>query len=356
MAVLREEKSIARFERVAVVLSGGGALGTYQAGALAAMEAAGFQPHWLAGTSIGAFNAVIAAGNPPRQRVAQLRAFWRRLGEIAGREPPPSILGKAFRRLSGLRRDLVIGSLPLVEPVRQDLHVVDSGKLRALLTDLVDFPRVNSGTIRLSLGAVHLPTGTETYFDNDRHIIGVDHVLASAALPTGLPPVWIDGEPYGGGGVVAVNTLPALLDSAPPADTLCFVIDCCDPAPPGSPGLSRAWQQIAAYRRRHDLRRIIGLLGERLPEELRRDPEIRGCLAQGSRATMNLVHLVHESSTADLADKVADFSAAAMAQRWRAGERDMTASLGRSAWLVPPPRRVGVVVHELRGGAQARPR
>jgi NTE family protein len=352
VAVLREDKSIAGFERVAVVLSGGGALGAYQAGALAALDNAGFQPHWVAGTSTGAFNAAIVAGNAPRQRISQLRNFWRRLAAFAAKEPPPSILGRAFRRLSGLHRDLVIGERPFAEAAWQALPAIDTGKLRSLLAEVIDFPRINSGKVRLSLGAVHLTTGTEIIFDNDRHIIAPEHVLASAALPAGLAPVTIDGELYGNGGVIAVTPLPALLDSASPADTLCFVIDCCDPSSPGSPGLSRASQQIAAYRRRHDLRRIIGVLGDKIPAELQRDPEIRGCLAQGSRATMNLVHLVHESDAADLVGKVADFSPAAMARRWRAGERDMVASLGRSAWLTPPPRRVGVVVHELRGGAQ----
>jgi NTE family protein len=350
VAILREDKSIAGFERVAVLLSGGGALGPYQAGALAAMESAGFQPHWLAGTSTGAFNAAIVAGNPPRQRVAQLRNFWRRLAAFAAKEPPPSFFGKAFRLLSG--GGPVTREGPLAEPSRPDLLGIDIGKLRSLLCEMIDFPRINSGTIRLSLGAVHLVTGTEVIFDNDRHIIGPDHVLASAALPAGSSPVSIDGEFYGNGGIAAVTQLPTLLDGAPPADTLCFVIDCCDPASPGSPGLSRASQQIAAYRRRHDLRRIIGVLGEQLPEELRRDPEIRGCLAQGSRATTNFVHLVYESNAADLIEKIADFSPAAMTRCWRAGERDMAASLGRTAWLTPPPRRVGVVVHELRDGVR----
>jgi NTE family protein len=339
---------------VAVVLSGGGALGAYQAGALAAMEAGGFYPHWLAGSSIGAFNAAICAGNPPRERVARLRNFWRRLSLLAAKPPPPTLLRRVLRRLSGRNYDVVLGGGTFAEPTAGALSGVDAGKLRTLLTDTIDFARVNVGSVRLSLGAVHLPTGAEILFDNDRHTIGVEHILASAALPTGLPPVLIDGEPYGSGGVVAMTPLSALLDGAPPVDTLCFVIDCCDPAPPGAPGLSRAGQQIAAYRRRHDLRRIIGLLGEKLPMELRRDPEIRQCLAQGSPATMNLVHLVHESNTVDLAGKLADFSQSAMAQRWRAGERDMAASLARSAWLAPPSRRVGVVVHELRGGGQGR--
>ena len=120
MAILREDKSIAGFERVAVVLSGGGALAPYQAGALAAMESAGFQPHWLAGTSTGAFTAAIVAGTPPRQRVAQLRNFWRRLAAFATREPPPSFFGKAFRRLSGSGG--VLRESSLRQPPRPDLR------------------------------------------------------------------------------------------------------------------------------------------------------------------------------------------------------------------------------------------
>ena len=352
MVAQREDKSLARFERIAVLLSGGGALGAYQAGALAVLDAGGYRTNWLVGTSTGAFNAAIMAGNPQGRRAAQLRSFWRRLSALVQAARPPSAMAGLLRRFrrapaaAGWRAGAIASAVPLVMPT------LDTRPLRKLLAETIDFARINGGSIRLSLAAEHLPSGAEILFDNDRHVIAVDHVLASAALPAELPPVWIDGEPYGPSSIVAVSPLAAVLDTAPPADTLCFAIDCYDPAPPGSPGLSRAGQQIAAYRRNHDLRRIIGMLCERLPEEARRDPEIRFCLAQGASTTMNLVHLVHEGAVAGSLAKLADFSGAAVAQRWRAGERDMIASLDRQTWLAPPSRRVGVVVHELRGGAQ----
>jgi NTE family protein len=201
--------------------------------------------------------------------------------------------------------------------------------------------------VRIVLGAVNLVTGTETYFDNDRHVLGPDHVLASAVLP-GMPPTLIDNQRYGGSAVSV-----AALDEARPADTLCFVVDGYDPVPGKSGGVSRSAREIAALRRNHDLRRMIALLGERMPPALRGDADIKKCLAEASEATMTILHLVHEGSADELAGKAADFSAEAVRHRWRAGENDVATSLAHPLWLAPPPRRLGVVVHELRGGIAA---
>jgi NTE family protein len=64
------------FECVALVLQGGGALGAYQAGVYEALSEAGIHPDWIAGISIGAINAAIIAGNPPKSRADRLREFW----------------------------------------------------------------------------------------------------------------------------------------------------------------------------------------------------------------------------------------------------------------------------------------
>ena len=64
------------FERIALLLQGGGALGSYQAGAYQALAEAELHPDWIAGISIGAVNAALIAGNPPEKRVERLREFW----------------------------------------------------------------------------------------------------------------------------------------------------------------------------------------------------------------------------------------------------------------------------------------
>ena len=64
------------FEQVVLLLQGGGALGSYQGGVYQALAEADLHSDWVAGISIGAFNAAISAGNPPEWRVERLREFW----------------------------------------------------------------------------------------------------------------------------------------------------------------------------------------------------------------------------------------------------------------------------------------
>src|SRR5271165_4548399 len=287
----RPDKSLARFERIALVLSGGGALGAYQAGAYAALEKCGVRPNWIAGTAIGAINAAIIAGNLPHERVMRLRQFWRELSKRAAtrrsRNPAQWARSALTNFLSGGPRTAPV-QIPSDEPV------VSAAQLRVLIGETVDFERVNSGTIRVVFGASNLATGAETFFDNDRHVLTPDHVLAGSPLP-GLPPVAIDEQLFAGSAVPV-----SALDDARPADTLCFVVDGYDPVPGGHGGISRTAREIAAMRRTHDLRRVIGLLGERLPPMARGEIYIRRCLAEASDATMTILHLVHEGNVADL--------------------------------------------------------
>jgi NTE family protein len=316
---------LARFERVALVLSGGGALGAYQAGAYAALEGCGVRPNWVAGTAIGAVNAAIIAGNPPHQRTRQLRRFWQ---EIARRSRRP---WRGARGWPPLRR-----GRPL--PPR-------ASELRGLIGEVVDFDRVNSGNLRVVLGVTDRATGAETLFDNDRLVLGLDHVLAG--LPLSATPAAVTGPGQFGGGAVSL----AALDGARPADTLCVVIDGYDPAPDSRGGTSRMAREVAALRRTCDLRRMIALLGDRLPAAARSEADIRRCLAEASTATMTVLHLVHEDRAVDLAASMADFSVAAVTRRWQAGESDAAVSLADPRWLAPPPRLSGIVIREVRGGA-----
>ena len=341
----RPDKSLARFERIALVLSGGEALGAYQAGAYAALEKSGVRPNWIAGTAIGAVNAAIIAGNLPHERVLRMRQFWHEVSRRAAQRSPRR-LGRWAQKTAGRFISLLRRGVGFTRPEA----VVSASELRELIAQAVDFERVNSGVVRVVLGAINLATGAETFFDNDRHVLGLDHVLAGTPLP-GLPPVAIGRQLFGGSAVPV-----SALDEARPADTLCFAVDGYDPAPGGHGGISRTAREIAALRRTHDLRRMIGLLGERLPPAVCGEIDIRRCLAEASDATMTILHLVHEGNVADLAAKMADFSPGAVTRRWKAGERDVATSLAHPRWLAPPPRLLGVVVHEVRDGVVAPPR
>jgi NTE family protein len=194
------------FQNVALVLQGGGALGAYQAGVYEALAAAGYGPDWFAGISIGAINASILAGNAPEHRVERLRAFWEKVtstcpwpvrieGEIGHQLFSRTSAGIAA--LYGLPGFFLPRFPPaLFAPRGTDAarSIYDMSPLADTLTRLVDFNRINSGSVRLSLGAVNVRTGSSVYFDSTERTIGVEHVMASGALPPGFPPICIGGE------------------------------------------------------------------------------------------------------------------------------------------------------------------
>src|SRR6476469_3495886 len=95
------------------------------------------------------------------------------------------------------------------------LSVYDTTPLKATLEELVDFDLINGGQVRLSVGAVNVCKGTSTYFDTKNTLIHANHVRASGALPTGFPPVMIDGEHYWDGGVVTNTPITYVSDQRP---------------------------------------------------------------------------------------------------------------------------------------------
>ena len=90
----------------------------------------------------------------------------------------------------------------------------DTSELKSTLEQLVDFDRINAGEMRFSVGAVNVGTGNFVYFDNKTHKIRPEHVMASGALPPGLPAVEVEGEHYWDGGLVSNTPLQWVLESA----------------------------------------------------------------------------------------------------------------------------------------------
>ena len=98
------------------------------------------------------------------------------------------------------------------------LSFYDTAPLRETLEQFVDFDLLNDGHPRLSVGAANIRKGNSVYFDTSERRLGPEHIMASAALPPGFPPVEIEGEHYWDGGVVSNTPLQYLLDaSASPA-------------------------------------------------------------------------------------------------------------------------------------------
>lgn len=357
--------------QVAFVLQGGGALGAYQVGAFQALEEGGYRPNWFVGTSIGAINAAIMAGNAPERRLERLEAFWQKVSwNMLAAAPPDGTFRRAFNAMSAWQTT-VLGQPGFFQrrPVNPwfaspstpaALSYYDPRELRETLEELVDLDRMNDGSVRVSLGAVNVATGQQVYFDSRRQRIGYGHIVASGALPPAFPPVEVDGAWYWDGGIVSNTPLDVIIDHEPRRSTLCFMVDLFDaagPLPRTMEGVetrrkdivyaSRSEKSIEAHRARHNLRRAVMALWERLPAEAKRNPHLNELAELGCTTTMHIVRLVHRTEPDELASKDYEFSGASVREHREAGYRDTKRMLERPTWLNPVPPDVGVVIHDL---------
>lgn len=318
-------------EPCVLVLQGGGALGAYQAGVYERLAAAGLEPGWLAGISIGAINAALIAGNPPALRVQRLRDFWERVGlrgDTWAWLPVELGWSAGYAMAFGVPGFFLPRMTPaaLAAPGSEAaLSLYDTAPLKATLAELVDFDRINSGPIRLSVGAVEVCTGEPRWFDSAREPLGVEHVLASAALPPGFPPVIIDGIAYWDGGVVSNTPLQFVLEQPLDQEILVFAVDLFSAHGP----MPRNLAEVAE--REKDIR---------YSSRMRVDTELARRLHHG----VTLVQLIHRRKQNDGPTKDFEFARDGLAAHWRMGHEDMNHTLRSAAWRDRAPPRGGVRV------------
>jgi NTE family protein len=365
---------------IALILQGGGALGAYQAGVHSALLEAGIEPDWLAGISIGAINAAIIAGNPVELQAERLREFWETVTtEVA---PPWCALAsdRSAINVLGSLHALYVGQPGFYEPRLPPPWLLlqgfvggssyyDASPLKATLERLVDFDRINTQAVRLSVGAVNVRTGNFSYFDNSTVRIRPEHVMASAALPPGFAPVEIDGEFYWDGGVVSNTPLQYVLDFEPRVDTLAFQVDLWSAQGPVPEDLGQVFerQKDIGYSSRtryntdqvarmQKIRCAIESLLSKLPKSLADDPEVALLDQFRSRAVMKIIHLIYRGKEYQTFSKDYEFSRTSMREHWQAGYDDTVQTLSHPDWLAPPSPRVGVETHDIHRHKEGRGR
>jgi NTE family protein len=250
-----------------------------------------------AGTSIGAINAAIIAGNPPEQRASRLREFWERLSSRLIAWPlgtddnsrrifnETSVALSAVGGVPGFFEPRIPPAMVMPQGTPEAISVYDTEPLKATLLELVDFDLLNSGLVRMSIGAVQVLTGNMQYFDTASQTIGPEHVMASGALPPGFPPIEIDGEPYWDGGLVSNTPLEYVLDP-PREDMVIFQIDLFSAKGCMPKTLfditqrekeirysSRTRLNTDIFRDLQTIRRTIRHLRSKVPQELRDNPD-----------------------------------------------------------------------------------
>lgn len=355
------------------VFQGGGALGAYQAGFVEALEDANLPPDWLVGTSIGAINAALIAGNAPAERLKALRSFWDRVTR-PGLSPhlPTNPFTAAFQTWQTLTTGIP-GFFKPRGPQAWDVHrraalselgFYDTAPLAATLRELVDFDRIAAAEVRLTLCAVNVRTGGLALFDNrdGRTRIAPEHIMASGALPPGFAPVQIGEDAFWDGGIYSNTPLDVVLDDSERRNTLCFMVDLWDAseaAPTTMAGAltrykdiqyaSRILEHLDDHERMQNLRRALRVVGKRLDARTAADPAIRELLALGCDSRIDVVHLVMQALPGEDSWRDIDFSDSRLRARWAAGLKDGRRMLERAPWKAPARERVGMRVHTLDG-------
>jgi NTE family protein len=356
--------------QVVLVLQGGGALGAYQVGVYQALHEAGIEPDWVIGTSIGAINGAIIAGNKPELRLAKLTQFWdlvqgRPFRELAA---PWSGVGNVFSNIGTLTQGIAGFFVPNPDAV-WGMHTplgveraafYSTAPLQDTLAELIDFNCINTRQPRLTLGAVHVGSGEMHYFDTRDRAICATHVMASGALPPAFPAVRVDGEPYWDGGVYSNTPIEVVLDDKPRRDSLIFAANMWHPRGPEPETIwqvlgrhkdiqyaSRAKSHITRQQQIHRLRHVIRDLGQHIPESERNDPAVRRLLGYGCATVMHVVPLLAPRIEGEDHTKDIDFTPAGIQARRQSGYSDTRRALQQAPWSHDVDAMDGVIVHEV---------
>lgn len=335
---------------VALVLQGGGALGSFQAGVFEALCEKAIPITWVAGISIGAVNAALIAGNVPENRLGALRDFWE---TVSGGMPNLMLPeNRDIREMAHLGAAGIVTSFgvpgffrphmvpPWLAPTGSDesISFYDTSPLRKTLDEMVDWDLLNTGPMRVSIGAVDVETGNFAYFDtqseSDRTIIDARHIMASGALPPGFPPVEIDGRHYWDGGLVSNTPLAYILEHQDRRELLVFQVDLF-PARGAKPKqMSDVWSrekdiryssrtrqvtdQYLRLRKEHDAIRSVL---KKLPKDVCEDDDVKRLQDMVDDGAVNIVQLIYKLQEWESSARDFEFSRNTMSDHWSQGHQ-----------------------------------
>ena len=360
--------------RIVLVLQGGGALGAYQAGVYQALHEHDLVPDWIVGTSIGAINAALIAGNEQANRLQRVKAFWDRVShpdafdmslvsdQLRRSNIWFSTVDTVLRGAPGFFSPRPFSGFPYgMQVLPEEASFYDTSELKTTLKELVDFDYLNAeGGMRLTVNALKVACGTLRRFDNRELQICADHIRASGALPPGFPAVRIDGELYWDGGLYSNTPLETVLDDSEHVDTLCFMVDLWSAEGPEPTTLdevgtrqkdvtfaSRSKRHIADYVATHKMRQKLRELYRELPDHAKSEQGAQDLAALGCGTTLHIVRLPYAGRDWNMAVKDINFSQGSIEWRWDQGYQDALRAIQAAGWLGVLEEHTPLVVHEL---------
>jgi NTE family protein len=362
-----------------LILQGGGALGAYQAGVYSSLEKYDLAPDWVVGTSIGAINAAIIAGNPRAKRVEKLEGFWATISTDASLRSRFPFVGitdwlKPWAAISRNLNTLFDGVPGFFSPRANGLwdleqqvptgqaSFYDTSPLEKTLNQFVDFNYLNEGHTQLTVSAVNVATSELTLFENRRDTpLTAKHIMASGALPPGFAPVEINKKFYWDGGIYSNTPLDIVLDRESSGNLLCFMVDLWDPTEELPTSIasamtrlkdvqfaSRSSERIEDHKKQLDLKSAIHELAQFIPANKRNTVAMKTLLAKAATPRVNIVRLIMKALPGDDQLKDINFSQETVTQRWQAGQSDTERMMRNKVWLNPLAPNINLAVHELK--------
>jgi NTE family protein len=355
--------------QVVLVLQGGGALGAYQVGVYQALHEAGVEPDWIIGTSIGAINASLIAGNEPANRLQRLKEFWSRMEQKSIWNLTPAWTGVPgalayWSTIMGGIPGFFEANLPAFFGPHVPLGPDAAGfystmPLRKTLDELVDFNLVNRCKTRLTVGAANVRTSMMRYFDSREAPICADHIMASGALPPAFPAVKIGGEHYWDGGILSNTPTEVIFDDNPRRNSLIFAVHLWNPEGQVPTTIleilnrqkdvqysSRIASHITRQQQAHKLRHVINQLVRQLPDDIRNTAAVRELAGYGCPTQMHVIRLLAPQLDAENHTKDIDFSPSGIRMRWECGYDATRRALARAAWQGEFDPLEGVILHQ----------
>ena len=354
----RHAKALPIPESVALVLQGGGALGSFQAGIYEALAEAEVPIDWVAGISIGAINAALIAGNPPERRIERLAEFWETVTSGLPSFPLMWPGDRMREMLNEISAGYVMGmGVPgffsprpwpptLAFPgTPEALSFYDTTPMIETLNKLVDWELLNHGPTRLSVGAVEIESGNFAYFDTTETRIDHRHIMASGALPPGFAPVEIDGKYWWDGGLVSNTPLSHVLDHQQ-TDMLVFQVDLfsahAELPRTMTDVLAREKEirfssrtravsdQLLAVRKR---REVVNRVLAKLPPAMRDDPDVVELTAIAKEKAVALVQLIYRANAWEGGSRDYEFSERTKNDHWQAGRDAVAETIGHAGLI-----------------------
>ena len=231
--------------------------------------------------------------------------------------------------------------------------------LRETLRELIDLTYLCDCNTRLTVGAVNVCSGAMRYFDTREEPLGVEHVMASGALPPAFGAVRIDGEPYWDGGIYSNTPIEAVLDDKPRRDSLIFAVNVWHQTAREPDSIwevmartkdiqfaSRADSHIARQKQIHHLRHVIRELTKQVPAGRQGDAQVKELASWGCGTQMHVAHLLAPRVNERGPHQGHRLQPDGIRARREAGYADTMRMIERAPWQRPADPIEGVIEHQ----------